>query len=123
MGVYSTSQFLGAFVGGVGGGWIYGRFGTDYVFLFCAIVAVIWLLLALRMKAPRYLSSLLVNVGALPGAEDASSLTNHLLGVPGVEEAVVIADDGVAYLKVEKEKLDRDMLQHLLLRCTSDDRV
>lgn len=123
MGVYSTSQFLGAFVGGVGGGWIYGRFGTDFVFLFCAVVAVIWLLLALRMKAPRYLSSLLVNVGALPGAEEASSLTNHLLGVPGVEEAVVIADDGIAYLKVEKEKLDRDMLQHLLLRCTTDGRI
>lgn len=122
MGVYSTSQFLGAFVGGISGGWIYGRFGPEYVFLFCAVVAVIWLLLALRMKAPRYLSSLLVNVGVLPGAEEASSLTSRLLGVPGVEEAVVIADDGVAYLKVEKEKLDRDMLQHLLIRGTSDDR-
>lgn len=114
MGVYSTSQFLGAFAGGIGGGAIYGRFGAEHVFLFCAASAALWLLLAVTMKPPRYLSSLLVNVGSLAGSE-ASSLSQHLLGVPGVEEAVVLADDGVAYLKVEKDKLDRDMLRHLLL--------
>ncbi|KAA0445907.1 MAG: MFS transporter, partial [Candidatus Thioglobus sp.] len=34
MGVYSTSQFLGAFVGGVAGGWIYHTFDLNSVFLF-----------------------------------------------------------------------------------------
>lgn len=114
MGIYSTAQFLGAFAGGVGGGAIYGRFGPEYIFVFCALVAAIWLLVALSMKPPRYLTSLLVKVGTLPGSE-ASSLSRHLLGVPGVAEAVVLGDDGVAYLKVEKDKLDRDMLQNLLV--------
>lgn len=113
MGIYSTAQFLGAFAGGIGGGLVYGHFGPQYVFIFCAVVAALWLALALNMKPPRYLSSLLVNVGALPGSE-ASSLARHLLGVPGVAEAVVLGDDGVAYLKVEKDMLDRDMLRNLL---------
>lgn len=119
MGVYSTAQFLGAFAGGIGGGAVYGRFGPEYVFIFCALVAGFWLVLAFSMKPPRYLSSVLVNVGALPGSE-ATSLTRHLLCIPGVAEAVVLEDDGVAYLKVEKEALDRDKLRTLLSDCSEN---
>jgi len=113
MGLYSTSQFLGSFVGGVSGGWIYGRFGAEYVFAFCAAVALAWWMVALSMKPPRYVSSLMIRVGSLPRGE-ASLLSRRLLGVPGVAEAVVLPEDGVAYLKIEREKLDRDMLQNLL---------
>ena len=45
----------------------------------------------------------------MPNGE-ASLLSRRLLGVPGVTEAVVLSDDGVAYLKVERDRLDRDML-------------
>ncbi|MBP1152977.1 MFS transporter [Methylocaldum sp. RMAD-M] len=113
MGVYSTAQFLGAFVGGAGGGWIYGRYGIPYVFLFCAAVALLWFIFAIGMKAPRGLSSLLVNVNGL-SHDQASSLSRRLLQVPGVAEAVVLAEDGVAYLKIDKEKLDRMALSGLL---------
>jgi predicted MFS family arabinose efflux permease len=106
MGVYSTSQFLGAFAGGAGGGWIYGHFGTGAVFLYCTAAALAWLAVALGMKPPRHVSSLLVNVGEL-SREEASGLSGRLLQIPGVAEAVVLAEDGVAYLKVDKEKLDR----------------
>ncbi|HYE35334.1 MFS transporter [Methylocaldum sp.] len=113
MGVYSTAQFLGAFVGGVGGGWIYGHYGIPYVFLFCSAVALLWFMFALGMKPPRGLSSLLVNVNGL-SHDQASSLSRRLLQVPGVAEAVVLAEDGVAYLKIDKEKLDRMALSGLL---------
>lgn len=42
MGLYSTSQFLGSFVGGVFGGWIYNIYGLNSVFLFTALMAIIW---------------------------------------------------------------------------------
>ena len=113
MGVYSTAQFLGSFVGGIGGGLIYGRFGAVYVFLACALIALLWALLALTMKPPKQVSSLLVRVGDMPTGE-ASQLSRRLLGVPGVTEAVVLSDDGVAYLKVERDRLDREMLIELL---------
>ena len=43
LGVYSTSQFLGTFLGGVAGGWLYGHLRYAGVFLFGATVAALWL--------------------------------------------------------------------------------
>ena len=43
MGVFSTSQFFGSFIGGVFGGWIYHKYGINSVFLFTISVAIIWL--------------------------------------------------------------------------------
>jgi predicted MFS family arabinose efflux permease len=112
MGVYSTGQFLGAFAGGAGGGWIYGHFGLPEVFMYCCGVALLWLAVAATMKPPRHLSSLLVNVGGL-SRDQATELSQSLLSAPGVAEAVVLAEDGVAYLKVDRDKLDRTRLREV----------
>jgi predicted MFS family arabinose efflux permease len=45
MGVYSTFQFLGAFAGGVTGGWLLGVFGGHFALLFAAGVCLVWGLL------------------------------------------------------------------------------
>ncbi len=50
MGLYSTSQFLGAFIGGVFGGWIYNTYGLNSVFLFTTFIAIIWWLIMLTMQ-------------------------------------------------------------------------
>jgi len=50
MGMYSTSQFLGAFVGGVFGGWIYATQGLNSVFLFTTFMIIIWALIMLTFK-------------------------------------------------------------------------
>ncbi len=113
MGVYSAAQFLGAFVGGVSGGAIYGAMGKPVVFAFCALIALIWALVAIPMAPPRHLSSLLINFGSL-NADEALELSVKLRQVSGVVEAVVLADDGVAYLKVEKDNLDKYALEGLL---------
>jgi predicted MFS family arabinose efflux permease len=47
MGAYSTSQFLGAFVGGAVGGIALGRLGTEGVFLCAAALTLVWLPLVL----------------------------------------------------------------------------
>src|SRR3569623_3844196 len=71
MGVYSSSQFFGAFCGGALGGWLYGAAGFDWVFGGCAMVAQVWCGLDANMQPPRYLSSEMLNVGekTLPAAE------------------------------------------------------
>ncbi|HYY15790.1 MAG TPA: MFS transporter, partial [Gammaproteobacteria bacterium] len=93
------------------GGWLYGRFGAQSVFLFCSALAGVWLLLAWRMPKPRNLSSQLLHVGQLSPAE-AARLTVDLIGVPGVAEAVV-SEDGIAYLKVDLDTLDREALHKI----------
>jgi len=49
LGVFSTSQFIGAFAGGLAGGYIYGHYGLSTVFLFDGIIALIWLIFTVTM--------------------------------------------------------------------------
>ena len=57
------------------------------------------------MHQPRYLSTYLLNVGVQHESE-VSMLTRQIAAVSGVVEVSVLADEGVAYLKVEKHVLD-----------------
>ncbi len=49
MGVYSSSQFFGAFLGGALGGACYGSWGAEVLFLSCAAAACLWLVVSLGM--------------------------------------------------------------------------
>ena len=110
MGVYSSSQFFGAFIGGAAGGWLHGHFGLGSVFLFCGVVALTWLALAASMQSPRYLGTRVLRIGPQDPA-GASELAARITAVRGVAEAVVIAEDEVAYLKIDQHQLDEDALQ------------
>ncbi len=54
MGIYSCSQFLGIFVGGSLGGWLYGTFGLAHVYLFSALLTLLWFAIASGMKNPQH---------------------------------------------------------------------
>lgn len=110
MGVYSSSQFLGAFIGGVTGGWLYGAAGISSVFMFSAFVALVWFFLAASMRNPGYLGTHMIKVGEI-SEEEASLLATQLTQIAGVAEVVVIAEDGVAYLKVDNSVLDKGELK------------
>ena len=110
MGAYSTAQYLGAFLGGIAGGWLYGNFGILSVFGVCGGLCVLWLLVSAGMRNPRPLSTHLLNLGEI-SEQMTDDLTARLLSVAGVAEAVVVADDGIAYLKVDRKRLDREALR------------
>jgi MFS family permease len=110
MGMFSSSQFMGAFCGGMIGGWVHGQFGIQSVFGVCAALAVIWFMVAATMQSPRYLSSHLIRVGQVD-EKRARQLVAELTRVTGVAEAIVVIDDGVAYLKVDLHALDREALK------------
>ena len=79
--------------------------------MFYAVLAIlfVWLLLAMSMRQPRYLSTLLLNVG--PQDEStASALSRTLAEIEGVAEVAVIGAEGIAYLKIEKHVLDEEKL-------------
>jgi len=48
-GLYATLQFVGTFLGGAIGGWLYQHHGSFAVFAFCTVVTTIWLIAALGM--------------------------------------------------------------------------
>jgi MFS family permease len=112
MGLYSSSQFLGIFVGGVVGGWAHQHGGSAAVFALTAAIALLWLLAAATMAQPSYLTTRLVPI-ADGQASDAEGLAARLRQVPGVAEAVVIAEEKLAYLKVDSKAFDVAMAESL----------
>lgn len=50
LGIYNTTQSLGLFIGGTLGGLLGKNMGTPAVHLFCAVLALTWLLLVTTMK-------------------------------------------------------------------------
>ncbi len=111
MGAYSSSQFLGAFFGGMGGGFVYGQIGLSSVFLICSVLALLWFVIAFGMKQPRFLHSYRVELSDSWPNDD--ELIQRLLGVEGVEEAIIAADENAAYLKVDKNCLDDGHLRRI----------
>ena len=62
LGVYNTFQFLGVFIGGALGGWLFGLFGGFGVFTFSAIAVLAWLILVMVAPAPKLLESRTVDL-------------------------------------------------------------
>lgn len=113
LGVFATWQFLGAFVGGVMGGWLH-KFGIMEVFVFCGVLNLLWLGVAFSMQAPRYLSNHLLHLNC-KDEQHAQTLTEQLLKVTGVAEAIVVYEEQVAYLKIDKHLLDENALEQVLV--------
>ncbi len=112
MGVYSSSQFFGAFAGGSVGGYAHQVWGVEGVYFTVLAVLCFWLLLAATMKKPGYLSTYLLNVDNVS--------VEQLLAVDGVIEASLIKNEKqsgfVAYLKVKKRILDEEKLLSLAVK-------
>ncbi len=112
MGLYSSLQFLGIFAGGAVGGWAQQNGGESGVLVMTGIIALVWLAVAAGMAPPSYLTTKLLPIDDR-NLGDAESLAARLRKVPGVAEAVVIADERLAYLKVDPKLFDADMAQAL----------
>jgi MFS family permease len=110
IGVYSSSQFLGAFAGGALGGYLSGAYGASGVFVLTAGLLGVWLFFIITMPEPRLLATRELRVG-VQTREQAEKLGRKLTGVPGVAEAIVIAEEGIAYLKVDPHALDKKKLE------------
>ncbi|MCU7833633.1 MAG: MFS transporter [gamma proteobacterium symbiont of Taylorina sp.] len=121
MGIYSTSQFLGAFLGGIIGGQLLGMYGINGVFLFSALALSVWVIIALTMKSPRYLSTFVVKLTDVK-ADEIAKVTADLTSICGVAEAVVIPEDGAAYLKVELHALDKAGLKEFSNKYSEGDK-
>lgn len=114
MGAYSSSQFMGAFIGGALGGWIWQEYGVDFVLVACIVGLLIWWLVALFMAKPKHLTSYMLELDET-STEEAQNLVEELLLIEGVSEAVVIPQEKAAYLKVDNNLLDKAHLKQYLV--------
>lgn len=114
LGLYSCAQFLGIFVGGALGGWLYGHFSFSGIYFFSITLALLWFVIAYRMQPPRYLITQMLPIPQQQLARDA--IVTKLQLIPGIIEVTLVAEDGMAYLKME-----RSVIKHPdFIRLTSE---
>lgn len=111
MGVYSSCQFFGIFIGGVCGGWLFSHYGMMGALLLGVSLCFIWLILAATMAQPPYFSTLLFNV---PVTANINSLTEKLSKTAGIAEVAVIAEESLLYLKADKKIITKYELRKLI---------
>ena len=109
MGLNSSSQFFGAFVGGAMGGLLLSQ-PNALAWGLLAIIMAASLLLIIPIADPPYLSSTTVTIPKNINIQDWS---RQVLAVDGVDELVVMAKEQVAYLKLDKTQLTDDSKQVL----------
>ncbi|NVD36787.1 MFS transporter [Marinobacter lutaoensis] len=112
MGVYSTSQFLGAFIGGALGGLLQESVGIPGVIGLMVLVLLSWLVVALTMPAPGYTTSFVVQLKEAAGGS-YGAVDQCLRGLPGVQDVVILKDEATAYLKVDRQHFDEQSLAGL----------
>ena len=108
MGVNASGQFLGAFCGGILGGQLLVLNNTSLGWSILTVIAIVWLLISFGLSQPRYLSSVIFS---LPDNKQTDEWTSQLLAIRGIEEVVVMPEQQVAYIKVDKLLID-DAARH-----------
>jgi MFS family permease len=119
IGLYNTTQTLGLFFGGLTGGWLAKHYGAGAVYAACALLSVLWLAAALRMRplaaagdaAVNELSSLTFSIASGVNLE---GLGEALAGVRGVREAEVLGEQRIARLKVVAGEWDEGRVRKLV---------
>lgn len=110
MGVFGSAQFLGIFSGGAIGGLVHHAWGNSSLFLFCAAVTASWLALAWHLPRPQFYASRILKLAPHHFA-DPDDLERTLLAIPGMKEVALAVDEGLAYLKYDRDSLDETALR------------
>ncbi|WP_460050265.1 MFS transporter [Sessilibacter sp. MAH2] len=108
-GVFSTFQFLGAFCGGVVGGFLVQNYGSAAVFEFAAVMILIWFSLSLSMKVPLPLRELVLSADE----HCFSELEPKLRQLAGVCEVSFKENSQEILMRVDQSKFKQDSIDGL----------
>lgn len=109
MGVYSSAQFIGAFIGGAAGGLIFSKFDVSGVFIAGAVLTVIWLIVILPMNPPKHLSTRIIHLHEASTC-DPNEIAQQLNNIAGVVDTIIVIEERVAYVKFSPDEIDSDAL-------------
>ncbi|AUH71800.1 MFS transporter [Legionella sainthelensi] len=99
MGIYSTSQFLGLFLGGAFAGLLFQWNGSQGIFITNAALGLLWLIIASAMKPNLSISTLILHY---PWPEKKEDVLARLLNTQGIIEAALVQEEEAIYLRIDK---------------------
>ncbi len=115
MGLFSASQFIGAFSGGLLGGTMLAYDSTQPAFFQLGFIALLWVGVALFMKNPKPVTSRIVSLQNMDD-QALQCFRQKVEGLPGVQEVSVYLEDRMAYLKIDKKQFVDEELNRLLIQ-------
>lgn len=101
MGIYSSSQFLGIFIGGAASGLLSQFAGNQAIFIANSLIGTIWLIIAFYMKPYAYLSILSLSYSSQLEF-NMERLIEKLKQLDGVKEVVIVKDEQLIYIRIDK---------------------
>lgn len=113
MGVFTSSQFFGAFSGGLLGGLILDEYGQESIFIVMSGICVAWLLYSLGMKQLKKSKSFSFAFTAID-EETTDEVAEKLVAMKGVVEATLVHSEAVAYIKLNDKEADIVAIKTLL---------
>lgn len=114
MGIYSSAQFIGAFLGGILGGVIYSFGDISWIFWSAGLISAGWLIMMLPMQAPKHYSSRIVPLNEVT-TETADEFVERLNAIKGVVEIVIVLEERIAYVKFLADDIDLHELEACLI--------
>lgn len=111
MGINASCQFLGGFCGGMLGGQLLGMDNTMIGWGILMVIALIWLVVMFGLSQPRYLSTIVMRLNEQ--VQYAEEFIQQLLTLNGVEEVMMMPDNEVIYIKLDRKLVDTETQQQL----------
>lgn len=112
MGIYSSSQFFGIFVGGSLAGIIYQFAAYQGIFLVNSMITLIWLIMAFYIKPSAYQTTLLIHYKHL--SQEPSNMIALLKALPGVQQAIIAQEEHTVYIRIDKALYKTGSAEHLI---------
>lgn len=113
MGVYSSVQFMGAFVGATAGGFLMEHFGGNAVLIFAIVLLLLWFIVASGMQSPAAVRTKLYHLPEMSEVS-AQQLQKKLKQIKGVREVMVVLAEQIVGIKVETSGFDEAGVEQLL---------
>lgn len=116
MGVFNTSQFIGAAIGGVVGGALFERYGFTGVFSGLALLLAFWLLVSLGQKMPESIKQLVIQA---PEPRDGdidwvARISESLLLLDGVEFVEIHEENREAHVHYKPAKITENTVKNVI---------
>lgn len=111
MGIYSSSQFLGIFVGGAMAGVIYQFADSKGVFITNSLMALFWFIISFHMQPNVYQITLILPYNP---TKKIDNLIQKLRALPGVYDAVIADEEKTIYLRVNKTQYKEGSAERLI---------
>ena len=107
MGIYSSTQFFGIFIGGLLGGVLLSHYGIAAIFYFCTALAVLWAILAISMPEPPYLTTKVFSIKQAISAK----MEQEIKAIPGVTDLLCSPEEQLLICKIDKKIISENELQ------------